>query len=65
MNVLDWIRLNYNKLTLANDIDVTPRLNDGRLNEPRQAEAHEDVEHVGAHGVGHGHVPVPYVAGIV
>lgn len=45
-------------LTFADDVDVGAGLDDGGLDEPRQAEAHQDIEHVGPHSVGHRHVAI-------
>ena len=45
-------------LTLAADLDVAAGFNDGRLEEPREAEADEDVEDVAPDRVGHRHVAV-------
>lgn len=40
------------------NIDVAAGMYDGGLDEPRQAEAHQDVEHVGTDGVGDRHVAI-------
>ena len=43
---------------LVLDQDHRARLDDGRLEEPGQAETHQDVEDIAADGVTDGHVPV-------
>ena len=45
-------------LTLAADLDVAAGVDDGRLEEPGEAEADQDVEDVAPDRVGHRHVAV-------
>lgn len=48
------------RITFAVDVDVAARLDHGGLDEPRQSQADEDVEHVAAYSVGDSHVSVAY-----
>lgn len=44
------------KQTFAFDKDRYSRLQDGRLQQPRQAESYENLENIRTEGVTHGHI---------
>ena len=52
------IEVRLGQLTFAVHDDVSSGRDHGGLDEPGQSEADEDVEHVAADGIRHGHVAV-------